>query len=190
MSSQVISHSSSVMAIYAVSSVGSNSYSYSAPVTVATYAISCYTGARHYGILLYFITYIDIHRPRRYKENTRTSLWRHMSVLASHITGNSVVFPTTFSGYYQRGHHRCILLSLCKRNPPVTGGSPSQWVIDGAVYPRHDVIILAGSTGVIGCYIDLGPGTWTSARSICAGLGGYVLALESREELDAISGVY
>ena len=56
--------------------------------------------------------------------------------------------------------------------------------------PCHDVIILVGSTGVIGCYIDFGPGTWSSARSICAGLGGHMLALESRQEVDAISGIY
>ena len=71
------------------------------------------------------LTYIDIHRPWRYKRT-------HAHYCDVTWTSWRLISPArTFSRYYQRGHRRCILLSLCKGNLSVTGGSPSQWVIDG-----------------------------------------------------------
>ena len=46
----------------------------------------------------------------------------------------------------------------------------------------------AGQAGGIGCYSNPGRGTWESARSECAGLGGHMVAVESQEENIALSG--
>ena len=55
-------------------------------------------------------------------------------------------------------------------------------------HSRSLLWLLGRHIGAYGCYNNLGLGTWTSAQSECAGVGGHILALELLEEFDAING--
>ena len=51
-----------------------------------------------------------------------SSHWRHMSIMASHITVNSTVSSSACSGHQQREHQHSALLNQCEGNLLVTGG--------------------------------------------------------------------
>ena len=65
-----------------------------------------------------------------------------MSVIASQITGLSIVFSSVCLGADQRKLQSIALLALCEGNPPVTGGFPSQMASNGediSFWLRHHV---------------------------------------------------
>ena len=58
---------------------------------------------------------------------TTLSLQRsHLNVMASQITGNSIVCSSVSFSVCQRKHQSSTSLGLCEGNPPFTGGFPSQ----------------------------------------------------------------
>ena len=71
-----------------------------------------------------------------------TLQWRHMNIVASQITLNSIaVCSTVCSGLHQRIHQRSVDLILCERNPQLTRKFPLQRANNEEMFPCHDVIM-------------------------------------------------
>ena len=60
------------------------------------------------------------------KDTVLLSQRRYMGVMASEITGNLSVWSTTCIGWEKKIYQRSAFMALCKGNPPITGGFPSQ----------------------------------------------------------------
>ena len=69
---------------------------------------------------------------------------RYSDVTKYHGVSNhwQIDCSTDCSGWQQIQHKWFPLLAFCERNPPVTGGFPTQRV---SMYPRHDVIMIHSS---------------------------------------------
>ena len=65
-----------------------------------------------------------------------------MSVMAFQITGVSIVCTTVCSGADQMKTSKPCVTGLCERNPPVTGGFPSQRASNAKMFVFDDVIML------------------------------------------------
>ena len=67
-----------------------------------------------------------------------------LSVMASQITGVSIVCFTVCSGADQRKTQTLHVTGLCEGNLPVTYGFPSQRPSDAKMFPLDDVIMFLG----------------------------------------------
>ena len=71
----------------------------------------------------------------------RLSLWyRHLKVVASRITANFIVCPTTHLDWQQLKHQSLSQSALCDGNPLVTGGVPfPEGPVMRKAFPFHNV---------------------------------------------------
>ena len=72
-----------------------------------------------------------------------------MSVMASQITGVSIIYSTVCSGADERKHESSN--ALCEENSSVTGEFASQKAINAEMFPFDDVIMsTVGSGSTVG----------------------------------------